>query len=105
MDGVLPRQRRFLPSFATLPSEGWEKDPLVRRTAVGSGRRLASVLPFSVAPGYSRLLPVTPGFTFSGTSLVVLELPGSTGMVGASAVHRRHDASRMPWFHHRRLAL
>lgn len=53
----------------------------------------------------SVLLPVTPGFTFSGTSLVVLELPGSTGMVGASAVHRWHDASRMPWFHHRTLAL
>ena len=58
------RQRRFLPSFATLPSEGWEKDPLVRRTAVGSGRRLASVLPFSVTPGYSQLLPALPSAVF-----------------------------------------
>lgn len=102
------RERTFATSTAVSPIL---RDSALRRMgerSVGATnrRRLGASSCFSVAlQCYSRLLPVTPGFTFSGISLVVLELPGSTGMVGASAVHRRHDASRMPWFHHRRLAL
>ena len=35
------RQRRFLPSFATLPSEGWEKPPSTRQTAVDGSAQSA----------------------------------------------------------------
>ena len=41
MNAPSQRQRRFLPSFATLPSEGWEKPPLTLQTAVDGNAQSA----------------------------------------------------------------